>query len=191
MVVFGWSIKTIARISALLILFLPILILAHHTLATVHTVIGTVTKVSDGDSIQITTPEQTNLKVRLYGIDAPETPKVNNRTGQINKPGQPYGQESRKVLSDKLMGKAVKVDIVEFDKYKRSVCMVWLDDRNINLEMIREGFAEVFIEYLKEPYKAEFLKVEREARAAKRKIWSLPDYERPREFRKRLKVSGD
>ena len=183
--------KTIARISALLILFLPILILAHHTHATVRTVIGTVTKVSDGDSIQIKTPEQTKIKVRLYGIDAPETPKVNNRMGQVNKPGQPYGEESWKALSDKLLGKFVKVDIIEFDKYKRSVCMVWLDDRNINLEMIREGFAEVFIEYLKEPYKAEFLKVEREARAAKRKIWSLPDYERPREFRKRLKVSGD
>lgn len=183
--------KTIARISALLILFLPILILAHHTHATVRTVIGTVTKVSDGDSIQIKTPEQTKIKVRLYGIDAPETPKVNNRMGQVNKPGQPYGEESWKALSDKLLGKFVKVDIIEFDKYKRSVCMVWLDDRNINLEMVREGFAEAFIEYLKKPYKAEFLKVEREARAAKRGIWSLPDYERPRDFRKRLKVSGD
>lgn len=90
-----------------------------------------------------------------------------------------------------LLGKFVKVDIIEFDKYKRSVCMVWLDDRNINLEMVREGFAEAFIEYLKESYKAEFLKAEREARAAKRGIWSLPDYERPRDFRKRLKVSGD
>lgn len=96
--------KTIARISALLILFLPILILAHHTHATVRTVIGTVTKVSDGDSIQIKTPEQTKIKVRLYGIDAPETPKVNNRMGQVNKPGQPYGEESWKALSDKLLG---------------------------------------------------------------------------------------
>jgi len=69
--------------------------------------------------------------------------------------------------------------------------MIYLNDRNINLEMIREGYAEAFIEYLKEePYKSEFLKVEREARAAKKGIWSLPDYERPREFRKRLKVRG-
>jgi len=43
----------------------------------IRTVTGTVTKVSDGDTIQVTTPEQTKLRVRLYGIDAPETPKIN------------------------------------------------------------------------------------------------------------------
>ena len=54
----------------------------------IRTVTGEVTKVSDGDTIHVTTPEQTKLKVRLYGIDAPETPKINHRTGQVNKPGQ-------------------------------------------------------------------------------------------------------
>jgi endonuclease YncB( thermonuclease family) len=70
------------------------------------------------------------------------------------------------------------------------VGMIWLDDRNINLEMITEGYAEAFTEYLKPPYRAEFLKAEREARAGGKNIWSLPDYERPREFRKRLKERG-
>ena len=55
--------------------------------ATVRTVSGTVTKVSDGDTIHVTTPEQTKLRVRLYGIDAPETPKINSDSGQINIPG--------------------------------------------------------------------------------------------------------
>jgi len=68
--------------------------------------------------------------------------------------------------------------------------MIWLDDRNINLEMITEGYAEAFTEYLKPPYRAEFLKAEREARAGGKNIWSLPEYERPREFRKRLKERG-
>jgi micrococcal nuclease len=56
----------------------------------IRTVIGTVTKVSDGDSIQITTPKQTKLRVRLYGIDAPETAKINHQSGHINKPGQTH-----------------------------------------------------------------------------------------------------
>ena len=159
--------------------------------ATIRTVTGTVAKVSDGDTIHLTTPEQTKLKVRLYGIDAPETDKINNKTGKVNIPGQPYGDESWKALENKVMGKQVKLDILDIDKYRRMVGMIYLNDRNINLEMIREGYAEAFIEYLKEePYKSEFLKVEREARAAKKGIWSLPDYERPREFRKRLKVRG-
>jgi endonuclease YncB( thermonuclease family) len=54
----------------------------------IRTVTGTVTKVSDGDTIQVTTPEQIKFRVRIYGIDAPETPKINQRTGHINQPGQ-------------------------------------------------------------------------------------------------------
>jgi endonuclease YncB( thermonuclease family) len=73
----------------------------------IRTVTGTVTKVSDGDTIQVTTPEQTKLKVRLYGIDAPEMPKIDHRTGRINKPGQPYGEESSKALEAKILGKQV------------------------------------------------------------------------------------
>ena len=68
----------------------------------IRTVTGTVTKVSDGDTIQVTTPEKTKLRVRLYGLDAPETPKINQRTGHINKPGQPYGEESWKAIFDLL-----------------------------------------------------------------------------------------
>lgn len=36
--------------------------------AAIRTVTGTVTKIVDGDTIHIVTPEQTILKVRLYGI---------------------------------------------------------------------------------------------------------------------------
>jgi len=157
--------------------------------ASIRTVFGTVTKVSDGDTIQLTTPEQTKLKVRLYGIDAPETAKINKKTGRINKPGQPYGIEAWKALKDKIMGKQVRLEILDIDKYRRSVCMVWLNDRNINLEMIREGYAEAFIEYLRLPYRPEFLEVEKKARSAKIGIWSLSDYERPRLFRKRLNMN--
>lgn len=158
--------------------------------AQIRTIKGTVTKVIDGDSIHITTPEQTKLKVRLYGIDAPETLIINHHTGQVNKPGQPYSEESWKALENKIMGKRVRMDILDIDKYRRMVGMVWLDDRNIDLEMVREGYAEAFIEYLKPPYRSQFLEAEKEALSHKRGIWSLSDYERPRDFRKRLKVSG-
>jgi len=56
--------------------------------------------------------------------------------------------------------------------------------------MVREGFAEAFVEYLKPPYRIQFLDVEQEAKSAKRGIWALPHYERPRTFRKRLKLNG-
>lgn len=179
-----------AFILIFLISSLTIFVSVPVTHAAMRTVTGTVTKVSDGDTIRITTAGQTKLRVRLYGIDAPETPKVNAHSGQVNKPGQPYGVESWRALEDKIKGQQVRLDVLDIDKYRRLVGIVWLDDRNINLEMIREGYSEAFLEYLKPPYRAQFLEAEREAKSAGRGIWSLPDYERPRAFRKRLKVRG-
>jgi len=158
--------------------------------AAIRIVTGTVTKVSDGDTIHLTTPEQTKLRVRLYGIDAPETPKINNRTGRVNKPGQPYGDEAWKALESKIMGKQVRLDIIDIDRYKRSVGIIWLDERNINLEMVIEGYAEAYVEYLRKSYRSKFIEAEEEARSAKKGIWSLPEYERPKDFRQRLKVRG-
>jgi micrococcal nuclease len=154
----------------------------------IRTVTGTVTKISDGDTIHVTTPEQTKLTVRLYGMDAPETPKINQRTGRINKPGQPYGEESWKALEAKIMDKQVRLDIIDIDRYKRMVGVIWIDNRNINLEMVREGFAEAYVEYLKEPFRDQFLRAQNEAKSAKIGIWVLRDYERPSDFRKRQKI---
>lgn len=147
--------------------------------ATIRTVTGIVTKVSDGDTIHLTTPEQTKLKVRLYGIDAQES---------YYKVEQPYAEEAKQALDNKIMGKKVRLDIITIDKYRRMVGIIWFDDRNINLEMVREGHAEAFIEYLDEPYKKQFLEAEKEAKVAKKGIWSLPEYVRPVDFRKRMKV---
>ena len=175
-----------------LIAVLSTLLLASPSFARepIRTVTGAVTKVSDGDTIHVTTPEKTKLTVRLYGMDAPETPKINQRTAHINKPGQPYGEKSWMALDAKIMGKQVRLDIIDIDRYKRMVGVIWIGNRNINLEMVKEGYAEAYLEYLKEPYRAQFIQAEKEARSAKRGIWSLSGYERPSDFRRRLKVRG-
>jgi endonuclease YncB( thermonuclease family) len=116
-----------------------------------------------------------------------ETPKPdpNKDNGKIL--GQPYGRESWKVLEGKTSGEQVKLDILDIDRYRRMVSIVWVGNRNINLEMVREGYAEAYKEYLKKPYRSQFLAAQREARLAKRGIWGLGKYERPSDFRKRLK----
>jgi endonuclease YncB( thermonuclease family) len=78
-------------------------------------------------------------------------------------------------LAGKVKGTQVRLDVIDIDKYRRLVCMVWLNDRNINLEMVTEDHAEAFIEYLKPPCRAEFLDTELEAKSARRGIWLLPD----------------
>ena len=186
-------IKTFSIKGILILCLLTGLITLPHTSFSfarepIRTVTGTVTKVSDGDTIHVTTPERTKLRVRLYGVDAPETPKINQRTGRINKPGQPRGEESWKALEAKIMGRQVRLEIIDIDRYKRMVGMIWIGERNINLEMVREGYAEAYVEYLKEPYRSQFMRAEMEAKSARKGIWSLPDYERPKDFRKRIKI---
>ena len=154
----------------------------------IRTVNGTVSIVSDGDTLQVTTPEQTQLRVRLYGIDAPETEKYDRYTGRINKPCQPYAKESRKALEDKIMGKKVRLDGIRINMHKRSVGIIWIGNRNINLEMVQEGYAEAYVERLSEPYLSQFVQAEKESKLAKKGIWSIRDYERPSDFRKRFKV---
>jgi endonuclease YncB( thermonuclease family) len=52
---------------------------------------GNVTHVADGDTITVITANQTKLRIRMVGIDAPETPKGTTF------PGQPYGKEAEAV----------------------------------------------------------------------------------------------
>lgn len=157
--------------------------------APIRTVEAVATKISDGDTIQAVTKEGTKIKIRLYGIDAPETEKSNKKTGHVSKQGEPFGEESREYLSSMIDGKHIRIDIITIDRYRRMVGVIWLDNKNVNLEMIKASMAEAYREYLKEPYRAQFIQAERVARADKRGIWSQgANYERPSAYRKRMGI---
>jgi micrococcal nuclease len=148
---------------------------------------GIVVKVADGGTITVNS-EGTKVKVRLYGIDAPETEKGNRRTGGVRKPGQPYGEEALRALSDKVMGKQVRLDVMDIDEYKRAVCIVNLGERNINLEMVVEGWAWAYRQYLDRPYASGYIRAEEQARAARRGLWVQSNPQPPWEFRKVQRV---
>lgn len=86
---------------------------------------GIVTKVSDGDTIHVMDPLVTKVKVRLYGIDAPETEKSNHITGHVSKAGQPYGEEASRALQGKLQRQlqrqSVRLDVMAIDRHGRLV----------------------------------------------------------------------
>jgi|WetSurMetagenome_2_1015567.scaffolds.fasta_scaffold01024_12 micrococcal nuclease len=153
---------------------------------------GIVTEVTDGDTLKLKTTDETKLKIRLYGIDAPERQRMNRRKGIISKPGQPYAEEAKKALQDIVLGQKVRIDIMDIDRYRRMVSIVWYSGRNINLEMLTMGLAEAYRQYLREPYRSHFLKAEKEAQSNRLGIWSLgSDYECPAEFRQRMRIRGD
>ena len=148
---------------------------------------GKVIKVNDGDTIQVRDNLGTKVKVRLYGIDAPETEKTNKKTGRVSKPGQPYGGEAYQALKDKVGGQRVKVEVIEIDRYKRAVSKVWNGKRNINQEMVREGYAWAYRHYLDYYDAVEYTSAEDQAKLAKRGLWQQSNPQPPWEFRKSLK----
>ena len=154
--------------------------------AVVSTFEGTVYKVSDGDTLQVETKSGKNLKIKLYGCDAPEIEKRHKKSGKIIKPGQPYGEQAKQALQTRVYKKKVRVDVINIDRDRRLESIIWRKDRNINLEMVREGYAEAYWEYLKQPYYAKFLDAEQNAKYRRKGIWGLKNYERPSTFRKRM-----
>ena len=96
----------------------------------------TVTHVHDGDTIGVG-GRGIELKVRLAGIDAPETSKGERDAGQ------PYGQQAKRYLTDLVLNKSVTVDRYGFDLDNRMLGVVYVGTKNINLEMVKAGFAEV------------------------------------------------
>ena len=134
---------------------------------------GVVTKVSDGDSIEVRL-DSGPARVRFSAVDTPEY-------------DQPYGTQSSAALKAMLpLDSKVELEIVTQDQFHRFVATVWLvsgEHRvNINEAMLREGHAWAYRRYMKDP---KFCDIEAEARDAKRGLWAQPvsDWVYPPEWR--------
>ena len=101
------------------------------------TLLYEVTRVIDGDTIEVEKDDEI-YKVRMIGIDTPETvhPK---------KPVEYFGIEASNKLKEMIENK--KVDLQtdqtqdDVDRYGRLLRYVYLDGVDINLEMIKQGYA--------------------------------------------------
>ncbi len=146
--------------------------------ASPRTVEGEVSRVIDGDTVALTTREGTKLRVRLYGIDAPEV--RHEKTA-----GQPYGKEAKEALTALALGRRVTVEIVDIDVHGRTVGIVHRSGVDINLEMVRSGYAWAYRRYLSAPYASRYLDAEREARGRRLGLWKDANPGPPWEFKRR------
>lgn len=144
-----------------------------------------VDKVYDGDTIRVE-GYGTEINVRLAGIDAPELCTENRDLGQ------PFCEDAQAFLSKQILGKVVEVKGYGHRNFNLMWGVIYLGDRNLNLEMVREGFAEVYRGKSPEGFDLEpFFAAEKEAAQAKKGIWSLEgEYVSPREWRKTVKAKS-
>jgi len=143
------------------------------------TVEGVVRAVYDGDTILLVTRGTSRLKTRLYGVDAPETAKP-------DKPGQPFGEAARRLLLSKIMGRKVSAEVIDVDQYHRAVAVIRYAGRDINREMVAEGMAWAYRQYLQGPYASEYLGAESRARSRRAGLWRDANPRPPWEFRQAL-----
>lgn len=135
---------------------------------------GRVVGVSDGDTITVLDAENRRYKVRLAGIDAPES-------------GQAFGQRAKEQLSRMVFGQQVVVTIRKSDRYGRALGVVESAGNNINLAMVEAGFAWHYKAYASDQASTErqaFANAEADARAAARGLWREPNPTPPWDFRK-------
>jgi endonuclease YncB( thermonuclease family) len=154
------------------------IVLAVASLATAakphYTLTGKVVAIADGDTLTILDESKTQHKIRLAGIDAPEK-------------GQPFGTKAREALGDKVFQQSVRVDVIDVDRYHREVGRIFLGDRFVNMEMVRDGFAWRYVQYDKP---GEFRAAEADAREHRRGLWSDPNPMPPWEWRKAKRAAA-
>jgi micrococcal nuclease len=126
-----------------------------------------VATVHDGDTVTCIDAEGRHRKIRLVGIDAPEF-------------GQPYGEAARRALAAKLDGGWVRVEGTAHDQHGRLLGRLWILDRDLNAEMVAEGWAWAFGGYAPE---ATLVALEATARRERRGLWADPRPQAPGEWR--------
>jgi endonuclease YncB( thermonuclease family) len=124
--------------------------------------LGRVVTVHDGDSLTLEGASGARSEVRLFGIDAPEH-------------HQPWGEQSRAALRELVSGKQVRLEIQDTDQYRRTVARMWLGELDVNAELVRRGDAWVYRKFATD---SRLYELEKEARDAKRGLWSLPESQR-------------
>ena len=131
------------------------------------TITGKVTKVFDGDTINIVDENNTEYRVRFQAVDAPEH-------------YQDFGDASRKHLHSLIFGKTVQVKVDKIDHHDRVVGRIWLGNRDIEQEMLEAGLVWHYVKFNKE---AKLAEAQKKAQEAKLGIWSKPNPTPPWEWR--------
>jgi endonuclease YncB( thermonuclease family) len=118
-----------------------------------------VSNIIDGDTVQLSNGET----IRLLGINTPEM-------------GQQYYEESKNRLKELIEGKTVTLekDADDKDQYGRLLRFIFLDDENINIELVREGLAAAYIIPPNVKYETELREAENEAKDLEIGIWTSP-----------------
>lgn len=131
-----------------------------------------VTKIVDGDTFWADNGTSKGVKVRLIGVDAPESRNVFKKVVGY------YGKEAKAYLSKMISGKNVKLirDVDSLDQYGRTLAYVYLEDGTfINADIVKNGYAMVMTIPPNVKHADEFVKFQQEARENSKGLWGIKE----------------
>jgi endonuclease YncB( thermonuclease family) len=134
---------------------------------------GTVTRIVDGDTIDLVDDNSTPHRVRLQSIDAPEF-------------RQAFGKASRLNLETLISGRRVSVEWHKVDQHNRIVGKILLDAHDICLEQVKAGLAWHYKQFEDEQSEVDrklYDEAEQKARAEHLGLWQDVSPLAPWEFR--------
>jgi micrococcal nuclease len=128
----------------------------------------TVSRVVDGDTIEVSPAVDGNDEVRLIGVDTPETKDPSEGI-------EPYGPEASAFATDDLTGQRVglEFDVEREDQYDRLLAYVYVGEEMFNEVLLEEGYAQAYPYEPNTRYEDRFAAAQEEARAAGLGIWGL------------------
>jgi endonuclease YncB( thermonuclease family) len=126
-------------------------------------------RVVDGDTIEIQ-----SQRIRLFGVDAPESSQICLRGGQPER----CGQIAANALADKIARQTVRCTQRDKDRYGRVVAVCYAGGIDLNGWLVEQGHAVAF-----RRYSTDYAAAEDRARSARRGIWATV-FDDPAEYRR-------
>ena len=127
--------------------------------------------VTDGDTLKAILGGQ-EIKIRLYGIDAPESK-------------QDFGQAATTALKQITTGRTITAKVMDTDRYGRSVAIIHADGIDVNEAMVSSGYAWVYQQYCTQSFCQGWQRNEQVARSSGRGLWKDNNPTPPWEWRHR------
>lgn len=127
-----------------------------------------IVRVIDGDTFVIFNTYGSEEKIRLIGVNAPES----RNSGKKKK--EEFGEESKKFLTNLLKNAKVRLefDVQRVDRYGRTLAYVYLENGTfLNEYLVKTGYAQVATFPPNVKYKELFIEAQRYARENKTGLW--------------------
>lgn len=135
---------------------------------------GKVVSVTDGDTAVVATAQGKTLRIRFYGVDAPE--RAND-----DWPAQAFSADASAFMRKLIMDRAVTVRLTGEQTHGREVGEVFVDGRSASRELVRSGLGWWNERHAREDLDLE--RLEQAARDARRGLWQGKRPKPPWEYR--------